>query len=309
MGYVVHGKAAALPWRPHERGRLDERRVGRDRAVGPPVGGHRPGMQPDLVGYGDERQLDQLAEQPQQHLVAGRPPHPGLLSHGGIEEPGRDPALGADHRLEHLVPQRRRHQHEARLGDADREDVAGRPVDLEVLTARPIPVLAELLPRARHRPHAHAVHPVPLDVFVEQLPPLRVGEAAAEVLGRLDDEHEERGVRPVERVRIERVVAAARRVDALDRGVVALDLRAGLGGSLTVVDHAHDRVHGAGDPLQRFLQQDRMVFHTRAECGVHVLDRADPHAEHAGADVAEVLPRQRVRTQRVRCRGALRHRR
>ena len=46
-------------------------------------------------------------------------------------------------------------------------------------------------------------------------------------------------------------------------------------------------------------QRHRVILDTRSELGVHVLDRADPHAEHAGADVAEVPPRQRVRPERM----------
>ena len=57
------------------------------------VRGQRPRVQPDLVRHGDERQFDKLAEQPQQHLVARRPPHAGPLAHRGVEQPGGDPAL------------------------------------------------------------------------------------------------------------------------------------------------------------------------------------------------------------------------
>ena len=150
-----------------------------------------------------------------------------------------------------------------------------------------------------HRAHAHPVHPVPLHVLVEQLVLLGFGQAAAEVLGGLDDQHEERGVRPVERLGIECVIAPAVGVDALDRLVVAPDLRAGLRGAVAVVDDAHDRVHRAGHALQRLAQQDRMVLDAGAEFGIHVLDRADPDAQHAGPHVAEVLPRQRIGAQRI----------
>jgi len=37
-----------------------------------------------------------------------------------------------------------------------------------------------------------------------------------------------------------------------------------------------------------------VILDARAEFRIHVLDRADPHAQHAGAQVTEVLPRQRV---------------
>ena len=145
-----------------------------------------------------------------------------------------------------------------------------------------------------HRPHAHAVHPVPLHVLVEQLALFGLGQPAAEVLGGLDDQHEERGVRPVEGLGVQRVVATAVRVDALDGLVEALDLLTGLRGAVAVVDHTHDRIHRTRDPLQRFAQQDRVVFDAGAELWIHVLDRADPHAQHPGPQVAEVLPRQRV---------------
>ncbi len=126
--------------------------------------------------------------------------------------------------------------------------------------------------------HAHAVHPVPLHVLVEQLALLGLGQAAAEVLGGLDDQHEEGGVGPVEGLGVQRVIATTFGVNALDRLVVALDLCAGLRGTIAVVDDAHDRVHRARHPLQGFAQQDRMVLDAGAELGVHVLDRADPNA-------------------------------
>ncbi len=134
---------------------------------------------------------------------------------------------------------------------------------------------------------------------------LGLGQAAAEVFGHLDDEHEERRVRPVEGLGVQGVIAAALAVDSLDGGVVALDLPAGLGGAVAVVDHTHDRVHRAGHSLQRFAQQDGVFFDTRAQFRVHVLDRADPDAHHPGAQISEVLPRQRVGPERVsrrRCR-------
>ena len=99
-------------------------------------------------------------------------------------------------------------------------------------------------------------------------------------------------MRPVERLGIQRVIAPAFAVNALDGVVVALDLLTGLRGAVTVVDDTHDRVHRARDPLQRLTQQDRVIFDGRTEFGIHVLDRADPDAEHAGPQVAEVLPRQ-----------------
>ena len=64
-------------------------------AVGAAVRGERAWMQPDLVGYGDERELDQLAEQAQQHLVTWRPPHAGPLPHRRVEQSCGDPALRA----------------------------------------------------------------------------------------------------------------------------------------------------------------------------------------------------------------------
>ena len=66
-------------------------------------------------------------------------------------------------------------------------------------------------------------------MFVEQLALFGFGQPAAEVLGHLDHQHEERGVRPVERLGVQRVVAAAGGVDALDGVVELLDLLAGLG--------------------------------------------------------------------------------
>ncbi|CDQ44951.1 hypothetical protein BN1047_02836 [Mycolicibacterium neoaurum] len=260
----------------------------------------RPRMQPDLVGNRDEREFDGLAEQSQDDLVTGGPAHPGLLSQRRVEHAGGHPALGADERLEDLVPYRGRQQHEPGFGNPDREDVQGGLVDLKFLAALVVPVLAELLPGARYGTHAHAVHPVPLHMLVEELVLLGFGEPSAEVFGGLDDQHEERGVGPIEGLRVQGVIAPPLAVHALDVMVEILDLRAGVRRAVTVVDDAHDRVHGAGDPLQRFAQQDRMILDSRAELGIHVLDRADPDAEQAGTQVAEVFPGQGVGSERYR---------
>ena len=142
----MHGQVPPVARRRHERGRLDQRGVFGQAALGAAVRGQRPRVQPDLVRHRDEREFDQLAEYPQQHLVAGCPTHAGLLPHRGVEQPGGDPALRADHRLEDLIPDRGRHQHEPRLGDADREDVERGAVDLELVAALAIPVLLEFLP-------------------------------------------------------------------------------------------------------------------------------------------------------------------
>ena len=199
------------------------------RPVGAAVSGQRARMQPDLVGNRQKRQLDHFAEQPQHHFVARRPTHAGLFPHRRLEQSRRDPALARDKRFEQLVPHRRRHQHEFRLGNPDLEDIQGGLIDLQLVAADPLPVLLKVLPRRRHRPHAHPVHPVPLHVFVEQLALFGLGQPAAEILGHLDHQHEEGGVRPVERLGIQRVVAAAGGVDAFDGVVVLLDLLAGLG--------------------------------------------------------------------------------
>ncbi len=162
----------------------------------------------------------------------------------------------------------------------------------------PLPVLLEVLPRLGHRPHAHPVHPVPLHMLIEQLALLGFGQPAAEVLGHLDHQHEKRRMRPVERLRVQRVVAAAGGVDSLDGVVVLLDLLAGLRRAVAVIDDAHDRIHRARNPLQRFTQQDRVLLDAGAQFRIHVLDGADPHAHHSGAQVTEILPRQRVGSQR-----------
>ena len=87
-------------------------------------------------------------------------------------------------------------------------------------------------------------------MLVEQLALLGLGQAAAEVLGGLDDQHEERRVRPVEGLGVQRMIATAFGVDALDGLVKALDLLTGLRGAFAVVNHTHDRIHRARDPLQ-----------------------------------------------------------
>ncbi|AGL27115.1 Uncharacterised protein [Mycobacterium tuberculosis] len=93
-------------------------------------------------------------------------------------------------------------------------------------------------------------------MLLEELVFFGLGQASAEVFGDLDDKHEKRRMRPVERIWIQRVIATPLSVDSLDGSVVALDLLAGLGRSVTVIDHTHDRVHRAGYPLQGFAEQD-----------------------------------------------------
>ena len=83
----MHRQVPPVAGRRHERGRLDQRGVDGQPAFGAAVRGKRAWVQPDLVGYGDERQLDELAEYPQQHLVAGSPPHARLLAHRGSKRP------------------------------------------------------------------------------------------------------------------------------------------------------------------------------------------------------------------------------
>ncbi len=111
-------------------------------------------------------------------------------------------------------------------------------------------------------------------------------------------------MRPVERLGgVEGVVPPARVVDALDAAVEPpLDLLPpGLARSLAVVDHAHDRIDRPRHPLQRLAVQDRVLFHPpRAQLRVHVLQRADPDPEHPRAQIAEVLPGQRVRPEGAR---------
>jgi hypothetical protein len=136
-------------------------------------------------------------------------------------------------------------------------------------------------------------------VLVEQLALLGLGQSTAEVLGGLDDEHEEGGVCPVEGLGVQRVIAAAVGVGALDGFVVALDLGAGSSRSVAVIDHAHDRVDRPGDPLKWLAQQDRVLFDACAEFRVHVLNGADPDAQHARAKVAEVLPGQGIGAERI----------
>ena len=98
-GHVVHRQSATVPGRRHERRGLDQGCIRWDPSGGAPVGRQRPRIQADLVGNRPERHLHRLAEQSQQHLVARRPAHPGLLPHHGVEQPGRNPALARHHRF------------------------------------------------------------------------------------------------------------------------------------------------------------------------------------------------------------------
>jgi len=178
------------------------------------------------------------------------------------------------------------------------EDVPGRSVVFQHVGAHVLPVDLEVLPGLGNRPHAHVVHPVPLDVFGEQLPLLGFGDPAHEVVGDEDRAHEERRVRPVVGVRVERVIAAAAGVDALDVVVVTADLQRGLVRLRAVVDHPADRVQRAEQPLPPFPEELRVLLDARAQLGVHVLHRPGPQPDEQAAPVAEVLPGQRIRAER-----------
>ena len=176
----------------------------------------------------------------------------------------------------------------------------GGPVVLQHVVAHVIPVLLEVFPGLGHGSHAHAVHPVPLHVLVEQLALLFLGEATAQPFRRQQRGFEEGRVRPVEDVGVERAVAPALIVDALDADVVVADLRARGGRPVAVEDDTADGIHGPEQARHPLQEEDGVLLDRGAQLGMHVLHRPRPRPlQHAGP-LAEVPPRQRVRTQRLR---------
>jgi len=75
-------------------------------------------------------------------------------------------------------------------------------------------------------------------VLLEQRPLLVFGDATAKVLRRQDRADEECGVRPVEDVQVQRVLATALGIDAFDVPVVVAHLPAGLVRTVAVEHHA-----------------------------------------------------------------------
>ncbi|CKT68602.1 Uncharacterised protein [Mycobacterium tuberculosis] len=110
----------------------------------------------------------------------------------------------------------------------------------------------------------------------------------------------EGGVRPVEDVGIQRVVATARTVDTLDGDVVVTHLHTGDWGSIAVEDNSADRVQRPQQPWPAFPEERRMIFDRRAQLRMHILHGSRPRSLQHPAPVTEVSPRQRIRPQRQR---------
>lgn len=240
----------------------------------------------------------QAAEQP---FVVGRPAKSETFPHGLRIHAHRDPQGQPDHRDAGEGPQRRRQQpQEGRLGDAAHvQHVPCRPVVLQDVGAHVVPVPLEVLPAPGDGLHREPVQRVPADVLVEERVPLRFGEAAAEPLGHLHGQHEERGVRPVERARVEGVVRAAVLVDPADRGVVAAHLTGCPDGERAVVDHSPYRVQRAEEALPALLEEARVLGDARAQLGVHVLHRSGPGGQEKASPVAEPAPGEGVGAERL----------
>ncbi len=239
-----------------------------------------------------------------QPRVARRPGVAHQLAHRFVVQAHRHPDRERLHETQICRPQSIRNPLRVKWFRHRRQvqHFTGGPGVLQFPATHPIPVDTELLPRRRHRPHAHAVHPVPGDVFVEQLPFLRLGQTAAEMLRGQDRAHEERRVRPVEDVGIQRAVVPAPVVDPLDRNVVIPHLGPGHRGAFAVEHHAADRVEGAEQPRDAFGEEDRVLLDRGAELRVHILHRARPRTLQQTAPVAEDPPGQRIGPERGRRR-------
>jgi hypothetical protein len=171
-------------------------------------------------------------------------------------------------------------------------------VVLQYVAAHMIPVGLEFLPGRRHRPHAHAVHPIPVDVFVEQPALLRLGQAAAKPFGHMDSAHKEGGVRPVEDIGVQGVVAAALLVNTLDVDVVVAYLAAGDRRAVAVENDAADRVQRPQQPRPPFPEECRVIDHGRAQLRMHVLHGSRPWPLQHAAPIPEVPPGQGIGSER-----------
>ena len=241
-----------------------------------------------------------------QPLVACGPLVAHQLAHGRVVEPHGEPheeprdqrSLQLPHPVGQLVRERR-------LGQVTEvEDGPRRVVVLQYVAAHVIPVGLEVLPGLGDRPRAHAVQGIPRLVLLEQLPLLRLGEPAAEAFGDDQRADEERRVRPVEDVRVQCVIAPPLGVDALDVDVIVADLGTGARRPVAIEDHAADRVQRPQQTLPALDEERGVLLDGSAELGVHVLHRAGPRPLQQAPPVAEVLPRQRVGSERCR-RGVI----
>jgi hypothetical protein len=93
-------------------------------------------------------------------------------------------------------------------------------------------------------------------VLVEQLPLLRLGQPVAKAFGGKDGAHEERRVRPIKDIGIQRAVATPLVIDALDADVIVAHLCARLWRPVAVEDDAPDGVQRPQQPGHALLEKD-----------------------------------------------------
>ena len=240
------------------------------------------------------------AEEPVQPFLARRPRQAHQLANRRVEQSDRGEVEESLQRHHIEPPHPVGHPFQRRmLGHGGQVEYLARgPIVLQDIAAHVIPVLLEFLPGLRHRPHAHAVHPVPLDVLVEELSLLRLGEATAEPFRGEQRRLEERGVRPVEDLGVQRAVPAALVVDAFDADVIVADLGPGLRRPIAVEHHTAYRIHRSIESLHPLEEEDRVLRDGRSELRMHVLHGPGPRSLQHARPLTEVLPGQRLRTER-----------
>src|ERR1700712_1808896 len=207
VGAVVLWVAPRFQRRQIPRRSLRQWRVGRDTPGCAGKAGAGSWVFPVPRWYESEDRPNQVAQAAVQPLVARGPLVAHSFADSRVIQADGQPDEEGRGQLAQPAPQ------PVRKPRGDRQLVVIRQVEygsrrvivLQHVAAHVIPVDLELLPGLRHRPHAHPVHPIPLDVFVEELALVRFGHTAAEPFRRHDGAHEERGVSPVEDVGVQRV--------------------------------------------------------------------------------------------------------
>src|SRR4051812_48336184 len=273
---VVHAVVPVTDRRQIARRRMQQWRVGRDAPRCTIPTGARSWVITPPPRKHLERQVHQPAEEPVQTLVTRRPRIAHHVAHRRVVKTNCHPNCKRTKGFQLNIPHPVRNPFQRWMFGHGRqvEYLARGEIVLQDVAAHVIPVDLKVLPRLGCRPHAYSVHRVPRDVLVEQLPLLRLGQAVAEAFRGEDGAHEERRVRPVEDVWIQRAVPAPLIVDALDADVIVTHLGAGLWRPVTVENDAADRVQRTQESRHAFLEEDRVLLDGRTQLRMHVLHRS-----------------------------------
>src|SRR6516165_9311015 len=257
----------------------------------------RPGRVDEPQGQPVDERIQRAhngGEQLESLLLLRIPLQPADLTH--LRRQGSDqdqPGVGVERRRQDLPdrpgnPARARYPFPDVAGGVQHGLVRDEPVE------HLVPVGHELVVGLRLATVADPVEPIPGLALVEDLLLFRTGQAADKRVGRVDDLVDERRVRPVEQLRIERVVPRTVTDGALDRLVKVADLAAPPVRVVGVDGFHHGRCGSLG-PSQRVAEDHRVIEHALGELLDAVLDTRDAlKPEELSAVIAVELPYQRL---------------